>query len=228
MPAASRRGRRASPVDVPGAPAIVQLWRQRLSRLLASLETRRQRTRHFYAKVFLFFVALNIACYWLAMLTAFPEYTFGPEAGHYFRVQFPVGILGALFDSLSLFVTVYMVRRALAATSSASYVGHLSVDLLIACLATMWVLFVFSVSGWLVGLVTTPQEALSLRNAAYQDRLVQALRDPTGREEARNIYFGLLMGLSAMLPTLTHLYMSLRAVSEGIQARLLPAGGNGR
>lgn len=215
-------------MDQSGAPAIVDLWRRRLANLLAGVEARRRRTRHFYAKVLLFFVALNIACYWLAMLTAFPEYAFGPEAGHYFWVQFPVGVLGALFDGLSLFVTVYMVRRALAATSTASYVGHLSIDLLIALLATLWVLFVFSVSGWLVGLVTTPQEALSLRNAAYQDRLVQALRDPTGREEARNIYFGLLMGLSAMLPTLTHLYMSVRAASEGIQTRLLPAGGNGR
>jgi hypothetical protein len=137
--------------------------------------------------------------------------TFGPERGYYFLVQFPVGFLGALFDSLSLFVTVYMVRRALQATTSASYLAHLSVDLGIATLATLWVLFVFSLSGWLVSFVGANPESLLARNGAYQDRLVQALQDPTGREEIKNIYFGLLMGLSAMLPTLTHVYLSMRA-----------------
>lgn len=203
---------------------MIELWRTRLARVLRGLEERRRTTRFFYAKVFLFFVALNIACYWLAMVTAFPDVTFGPEAWHYFKVQFPVGLLGALFDSLSLFVTVSMVRRALASRSTTSYVAHLSVDLAIAALATLWVLFVFSVSGWLVGLATMAPEALSDRNAAYQERLVRALQDPTGQEELRNIYFGLLMGLSAMLPTLTHVYLSLRAVSESVSTVRSRAG----
>ncbi len=196
---------------------IVLLWRQRLAHLLESLEARKRRTAFFYPKVFLFFVALNIACYWLAMVTAFPDITFGPEGWHYFRVQFPVGLLGATFDSLSLFVTIHMVRRALASTTTTSYVAHLSVDLFVAFAATMWVLFVFSASGWLVSLVSLAPESLSHRNAAYQERLINALQDPTGREEAKNIYFGVLMGLSAMLPTLTHVYLSLRAAGEALR-----------
>lgn len=200
---------------------VIELWRQRLAGVLEGLEARRRATPHFYAKVFLFFVALNIACYWLAMATAFPNVMFGPEAWHYFKVQFPVGLLGAVFDSLSLFVTIYMVRRALASRSTISYVAHLSVDLAIAALATLWVLFVFSISGWLVSLATIAPEALSDRNAVYQERLVRALQDPTGQEELRNIYFGLLMGMSAMLPTLTHVYLSLRAVGDSI-TRALP------
>lgn len=113
---------------------MIAIWRLRLSDTLAALERKRARTSFFYSKVFAFFVVLNIACYWIAMVTAFPDVTFGPERGHYFLVQFPVGFLGALFDSLSLFVTVYMVRRALQATTSASYLAHLSVDLGIATL----------------------------------------------------------------------------------------------
>lgn len=190
---------------------VVALWRSRLAALLATLERKRVNTRFFYAKVFGFFVALNLSCYWVAMVTAFPEVTFGPERVHYFWVQFPVGILGAFFDSLSLFVTVYMVRGALRASSSTSYFAHLSVDLGIAALATLWVLFVFSMSGWLVGALGAAPESLLARNGAYQDRLLRALQDPMGREEIRNIYFGVLMGLSAMLPTLTHLYLSMRA-----------------
>lgn len=200
--------------------ATFTLWRQRLEALLNALQERKRRTPHFYAKLFLFFVGLNIACYWIAMLTAFPEVTFGPRRVHYFWVQFPVGILGAVFDSLSLFVTVYMVRRALASASNTSYVAHLSVDAGIAVLATFWVLFVFSASGWMISLVGSQPESLLARNAAYQDRLVQALQDPTGQEELRNIYFGILMGLSAALPTLTHVYCSLRAAASTIRGAI--------
>ena len=201
---------------------IVVLWRSRLEALLATLERKKANTSFFYEKVFGFFVALNISCYWIAMVTAFPEVAFGPKRAHYFWVQFPVGILGAFFDSLSLFVTIYMVRRALSASSSASYVGHLSVDLGIAALATFWVLFVFSVSGWIVGVLGTAPESLLARNAAYQDRLARALQDPTGREEIRNIYFGVLMGLSAMLPTLTHLYLAIRAAGTVARRSVAP------
>jgi hypothetical protein len=196
---------------------VVALWRSRLAALLTALERKKANTRFFYLKVFGFFVALNVSCYWIAMVTAFPEVTFGTERGHYFLVQFPVGILGAVFDSLSLFATVYMVRGALRASSNTSYVAHLSVDLGIAALATLWVLFVFSVSGWLVSAVGAVPESLGARNGAYQDRLVRALQDPTGREEIRNIYFGVLMGLSAMLPTLTHLYLSMRAAGTVVR-----------
>jgi hypothetical protein len=198
------------------------LWRSRLETLLANLERKKANTGFFYEKVFGFFVALNISCYWIAMVTAFPEVAFGPERAHYFMVQFPVGILGAFFDSLSLFVTIYMVRRALSASSSASYVGHLSVDLGIAALATFWVLFVFSVSGWIVGVLGTAPESLLARNTAYQDRLARALQDPTGGEEIRNIYFGVLMGLSAMLPTLTHLYLAIHAAGTVARRSVAP------
>ena len=193
---------------------IVVLWRSRLEALLATLERKKANTGFFYEKIFGFFVALNISCYWIAMVTAFPEVAFGPERAHYFWVQFPVGILGAFFDSLSLFVTIYMVRRALSASSSTSYVGHLSVDLGIAALATFWVLFVFSVSGWIIGVLGTALESLLARNTAYQD--------PMGREENRNVYFGVLMGLSAMLPSLTHLYLAIRAAGTVARRSVAP------
>lgn len=185
--------------------------------MLNALWERKSQTRHFAAKLFLFFIGLNVACYWVAMLTAFPEVAFGPRRVHYFWMQFPVGILGAVFDSLSLIVTVFMVRCALASTSNSSYVMHLSIDIGIAVLATFWVLFVFSASGWMISLLGAQPESLLVRNAAYQDRLVQALQDPTGQEELRNIYFGILMGLSAALPTLTHVYCSIHAAASTIR-----------
>ena len=86
-----------------------------------------------------------------------------------------------------------MVRGARRSSSSTSYIAHLSVDLGIAALATLWVLFVFSVFGWLVSMMGAAPESLVTRNGAYQDRLVEALKDLMKREGIRNIYFGVLM-----------------------------------
>jgi hypothetical protein len=62
-------------------------------------------TRYFLPKTFLFFVALNLACFWWALLTAYPNLMSGPGADEYILMGFPVAVLGALFDSLSLLVT---------------------------------------------------------------------------------------------------------------------------
>ncbi len=148
-------------------------------------------------------------CYWWAMFTAFPELTRGSAGVHYFKIQFPVGFLGALFDSLSFFITLFIIRRALRIQHSLQYFGHLSLDFVIAVLATFWVLFVFSFSGWLISLIDSTPQALAARNEEYEQMLVEAIARPT--DNLRNIYFGLIMGVSAILPTAVHIYMFLRS-----------------
>ena len=78
------------------------------------------------------------------------KYSSGDELVHYIKVRVPVALLGALFDSLSLHIALLVVRQALLSQSNLSYLSHLSIDVLIAIAATFWVLFVFSVSGWIV------------------------------------------------------------------------------
>jgi len=95
--------------------------------------------------VFTFFVVLNLACTWAGLFTAFPEYLHDAQGRHYFLIQFPVDLLGAVFDSLSFFITIAIVRRALVTHAGWTYVSHLSLDGVIAILATFWVLFVFVV-----------------------------------------------------------------------------------
>jgi hypothetical protein len=187
---------------------IIAIWKQSLGWLLAYYDAKRGRLRQFLPKLFIFFVILNIACYWWAMLTAYPD-EFLQERVHYFLVQFPVGLLGALFDTLSFFVTIFIAKRALKTTSTKSYLAHLSVDLIIAIIATWWVLFVFSVSGWLVSLVQQHPESLAQRSYVYEQRLIDAIKEPTAIENLKNIYFGVIMGISAMLPTFTHSIISL-------------------
>ncbi len=185
-------------------------WRASLARLLEHYETRRARGRGFVARLFAAFVALNAGCYWLGLLVAYPDKMWGPDRLHYLWLQLPVGLLGAVFDTASFFVTVWIVRRALRSRGALEYVGHLSIDGVIAVLATLWVLLVFSVSGWILSHFEAQPELLSARNAEYETRLVQALRHPLANW--RNVYFGLVMGLSASLPTLVHVTLLLRAV----------------
>ena len=192
---------------------IISIWKQSLGWLLAYYDAKRGKLKEFLPKLFLFFVILNISCYWWAMLTAYPN-EFLQEKSHYFLVQFPVGFLVALFDSLSFFVTILIAKKALNTTSTKSYLAHLSVDLIIAILATWWVLLVFSLSGWLVSLIQQTPESLAQRSYVYEQRLIQALEEPTAIKNLKNIYFGVIMGISAMLPTFTHSIMSLYSVSK--------------
>ncbi|MEM1251728.1 MAG: hypothetical protein AAGI69_04790 [Cyanobacteria bacterium P01_H01_bin.21] len=190
---------------------VMAIWKRSLGRLLDYYETNRGSLVSFFPKLFLFFALLNMSCYWLALLTTYPEAAFGNERMHYFLLQFPVGILGALFDSLSFFITVWIAKRALKTTSLASYIAHLSVDIVIAIIATWWVLFVFSFSGWLISLIQQSPESFAGRAHIYEARVNAALRNPTNRHNLKNIYFGVVVGISAMLPTFTHLFLSVKA-----------------
>ena len=184
------------------SPRVVSIWKRSLEKLLTYYEKRRNELKHFFLKLFAFFVCINIFCYWWAILTAYP-WEISDEPVHYFLLQFPVGIFGAVFDSASFFVTIWIARRALQTTSTSSYLLHLSLDLVIAVIATWWILFVFSVSGWLVSIVQMNPESLLDRSMKYEGRLVSALENPL--RNLRNIYFGVIIGISAMLPTFTHM-----------------------
>lgn len=185
---------------------VIDIWKDSLRGLLDLYEARRGSLLIFFPLLFIFFVIVNILCYWWAMVTAFPWLL----NWYYFKIQFPVGILGALFDSLSFFVTVYIIRRALRTRNALEYVGHLSIDLVIAILATFWVVYVFSISGWIISLFEVVPKDLAARNDRYEQMLVNAAANPTGN--LRNIYFGLIMGVSAIMPTCIHIYMFIRAI----------------
>lgn len=204
---------------------FIETWKTSLGALLAFYERKRGPLLTFLPLLFLFFVVINIASYWLAMVTIFPHYTFGSEKIHYFKVQFPVGILGAIFDTLSFFVTLLLIRGAIRATRTFSYIAHLGADFVIAMVATCWVVLVFSFSGWVISYLETDPQSLATRGLMkeavaaqtnprytfvkrtkrYTSMVENALIEPSKNE--RNILFGLIMGISSMIPTCTHLVM---------------------
>ena len=192
---------------------IMAIWRKSLANLLTFYARKRGSLATFVPKLVIFFMLLNMTCYWVALITAYPqELTVSGERWEYMLMQFPVGFLGAVFDTASFFITVVIARRALKTTSLPSYIAHLSIDVLIAIVATFWVLMVFSVSGWLVGLLQQSSESLVETSAKYEGRLESAVKDPLGRQNIKNIYFGVVMGFSAMIPTMIHLYLSAQSI----------------
>lgn len=191
---------------------IMTIWRHSLEKLLNFYARKRGSLTSFFPKLFIFFMLLNMSCYWIAILTAYPEEFAGSERFEYLLMQFPVGFLGAVFDSFSFFVTVWIARRALKTTSLPSYIAHLSIDVMIAIVATFWVLMAFSVSGWLVSTLQHSSQSLVESSTKYENHLTNAVRDPLGRENVKNIYFGVMMGFSAMIPTMIHLYLSAQSV----------------
>ena len=191
--------------------SMFRYWRDSLSHFLVWFEEIRARSRYFHFKAFSFFVLLNLLCYWGALLTAYPANLTSAKAHEYVLMGFPVAVLGGAFDSLSLLVTIFIVRRALRSQSNSSYVFYLSVDLLIAIVATFWVLFVFMISGWVVSYLLHVPETIGSRVWLYETRVESAMQHPLHRDSLKNIYFGVVMGASALLPTLLHL--SLAALS---------------
>ncbi len=200
---------------------IISFWRKDLGRVLLFYESKRSQGDRFFLYLFLFFISVNITCYWLAMVSAFPSLVFGKTFSYYFKIQFPVGILGALFDSLSFFVTIFIIRKALLTINTKIYIAHLSIDLVIAILATFWVIFVFIISGWFVSYIDTLGQSEQLiqtydhetninkRADKYVNTLNDALENPS--KNIQNIYFGVIMGISAMLPTMIHFIMFLKS-----------------
>tara|TARA_B100001093_G_C26709480_1_gene962763 strand:+ start:287 stop:934 length:648 start_codon:yes stop_codon:yes gene_type:complete len=200
---------------------VISIWRDSLHTILDLYERKRGRLLLFLPCLFLFFILLNITCYWWAIYTAFPFYMETHEASHYVKLQVPVGFFGALFDSLSFFVTIWIIKRALAAQKTSQYVIHLSLDLFIAILATLWVLLVFTFSGWLISLWENAPEQLADRGVKYTSRAVQAIKDPAGRENIKNIYFGLIMGVSAALPTCFHFFLFFSSLIKKLRKTFL-------
>ena len=114
--------------------------------------------------------------------------------------------IGALFDSLSFFVT-----RSLPSHPPRN-VFHLSLDLFIAILATLWVLF----DRRMDHMRNSPKEEPSTPTRKYR-----LCRTRQGRENAKNIYFGLIMGVSAALPTCLHMCLFLLSVFRKSKRALL-------
>tara|TARA_B100000035_G_scaffold270320_1_gene244592 strand:- start:163 stop:531 length:369 start_codon:yes stop_codon:yes gene_type:complete len=105
--------------------------------------------------------------------------------------------------------------------STKIHIAHLSIDLVIAVLATFWVILVFIISVWAVSFIET---------IGYTEELIQTYDHETNINKSiskyvstvndaikslskniENIYFGLIMVYSAMLPTMIHFMMFLKS-----------------
>ena len=63
-------------------------------------------------------------------------------------------------------------------------------------------------------------ETFEARTVLYQGRVWSAWRDPSGADNLRNIYFGVIMGASALLPTLFHLFLAGKSLVRSVGGRV--------
>lgn len=152
----------------------------------------------------------------------YPHYLSGAKAIEYQLMSLPVAAMGAAFDSMSLFATLALIRLALRTDRNSIYLIVLSLDLIIAVLAGVWVLFAFVTSGWIVAWILANPETLSYRTGLYEGRFSNLFVDPFAANNLRNIFFGVVMGASALLPTLLHITLAVGAAAKALAGGVLP------
>lgn len=205
--------------------SVFEIWRGALERTRDWLERERAKGPHFWLKAFGVFFLINFSCFWWAVVTAFHSKLHGVKALEYTLLSFPVSFLGATFDVVSLAVTIWAISHALRSRSNVAFMAWLSVDVVKSFLASFWLLFVFVVSGWLVAQILPIDESLLDRAELYQDRVADMVVHPLRGDSVKNAYFGMVMGISAMLPTLAHGLMALWALATTVRRQALARSG---
>jgi hypothetical protein len=195
---------------------LFQHWRSTLERVDQFFDRRRGVRLRFAVLSFVVFFAINLICFWSALWVTYPEYLVSPKSLEYQLMCVPVAFLGASFDLASLFVTLALVKKALGAQKNSIYLALLSVDVLIAILAGLWVLFAFIVSGWMVSFVLETPETMSSRTQLYEGRMWSIFESPLSDQNIRNVFFGAVMGGTALLPTLVHIGLAMGALINSI------------
>ncbi len=221
--------RSSEPEEYPNRPAsFLELWRRKLIGTLNYYDATIHPRFPSPIALMLGFSVLNIVLYWIAMLSVFPELVFGPTFLHYFKTQFPVGILAAVFDTLSFTISLRLVRSATSHPSRTAFVKHLVLSLVnsisVAVLAGMWMVFVFSTSsvlvhrfdqwaGWEDSVSTgTTRTILERKTQMYKDMLKNAVVEP--RANWRNISFCSIMSLNDFLPSVIQSILGIMALLE--------------
>jgi hypothetical protein len=67
-------------------------------------------------------------------------------------------------------------------------------------------------------------ESLAQRATYYQGHIEDVVNDPISKHAFKNVYFGLVMGASALIPTLAHAGMASHALFRTGKSRLFRRG----
>jgi hypothetical protein len=70
-----------------------------------------------------------------------------------------------------------------------------------------------------VNVILSLPETMADRSELYQGRIESLMSEPLSRDNLRNLYFGALMGVSALFPTLFHLFLVCRSWLRSFRAR---------
>lgn len=134
-----------------------------------------------------------------------------------------VGLLGAVFDLLSLAVTLYLLNKASLAKNAGALVEHLGIDVVIAAVSCLWAYAIFDI------VLRLYYEQLVPFWAAYTDDQPEQYLRPTmwdTLQVSEQLWYGVIwLGISVSLPTLIYLaallpVLALRIIPRAVQRGL--------
>jgi len=198
---------------------IFIIWKAALERVLEKFTSLRS-TPFFGLKIILFFIFLNMCSFWVAMSTTIPQQiSYFPK--FYFFLSLPLSLFGMIFDIISLGITIFLIKKAISTNGKITFLFHIIADIIIAVFTTFWVVYTFSISAWMAHQLYSDSNYpfyLIDKFLNYQSLLTKAWDDPLSN--LRNIYIGLLLGISSAIPTFIHFSIFFYSIKK----RLFPKG----
>ena len=178
--------------------AYVQRWVLRVRGLLHTFKRPR-------LTIIGVFFCINLICFYLGMFIIRPLFDYVDFISpNVLTVGLGLTAGGVVFDILSIAVTWWLVKRAVASLKFFKMIGHILLDLFVAVIAIFWVFFLVTIIT-LAGEFTMAD--LSILYSSPQTLFILLGRIFFGE---KNVYYMLrvlilIMGASAALPTLTYL-----------------------
>jgi hypothetical protein len=189
-------------------------WKIFLEKTLNWFSEKNEKTNYFHFKLAMFFIIVNFTFFWIGLYTTYPHLLESRKAIEYQLMSIPVSLMGATFDFLSLYITIWIAKFAVKSGKTSTYFKMIFIDLAIAILATFWILFAFISSGWIVNIILENPETFNQRTELYERRLDKIFNNPLNSDNIKNLYFGILIGCSAFFPTLIHLSMAFTSITK--------------
>lgn len=199
---------------------MLKQWIVYLKKILKVIDQKKKNKIRFTIIIITFFFVLNFICYWIGLYIVFNELLYTKKAIEYKYMSIPVASMGALFDYASLWITIKLARIAVKSKRNRVYILVISIDIITAILATFWILFAFISAGWIINLVLDNPETFNQRTELYEKRLDKLISDPFHPYSLKNLYFGILIGASAFLPTIIHLTLALISITSWLTVKL--------
>ena len=148
--------------DLLDSYTLFELGHSFLQRIVSRIQSLLENKKTVFAIIIIGSLLFNaiVALAGIATVSAYNAYSFGPWVDNYsdfwgaflnmpilksFGTIFIVGVLGTIFDFISVLITLVLIRMASRAKSIASLLFHIGIDILVTAISLIWAYFAFTI-----------------------------------------------------------------------------------